>query len=63
MSTKISDGGETDDGDETYYHDHADDDNDDHVDDAKIAKIVRITATFPSLNKEKQQRESLLAKI
>ena len=63
MSTKISDGGETDDGDETYYHDHADDDNDDHVDDAKIAKIVRITATFPSLNKEKQQRESLLARI
>ena len=57
MSTKISDGGETDDGDETDYHDHADDDNDDHVDDAKLAKIVRITATFPSLNKEKQQRE------
>ena len=50
MRTKISGGGKTDDGDEP-------DDNDDHVDDAKLAMIVRITATFPSLNKEKQQRE------
>lgn len=57
MSTKISDGGETYDGDKPDDHDHADDDNNSHADDAKIAKIVRITAIFPSLNKEKQQRE------
>ena len=63
MRTKISDGGETGDGDESDYHDHADDDYHDHVDDAKLAMTVRITAIIPTLNKEKRQRESLLAKI
>ena len=63
MRTKISDGGEPDDGDETDYHNHADDDKDDHVDDAKLAMSVTITAIIPTLNKEKRQRESLLAKI